>query len=103
MPRARAVLAVLSIIYLLVVWIDKYINVVATAGLPVSDGFSYFIYALVVFVNVIYFVWIFFNLFASLKQMKIAGETAKLHMLRQLAIAIIICAVALAVVFILEM
>ena len=84
-------------------WINKYIDVVSTAGYPVSDGFSYFIYALVIFINVIFFVWIFFNLYASLKQLKVAGETTKLYMLKQLAVAIIVIAIALAVVFILEM
>jgi hypothetical protein len=102
LPRARAALIVISTFYLIVVWIDKYIDVVSTAGYPTSEGFSYFIYALVVFVNVIFFVWIFFNLYASLKQLKIAGEHVKLGMLRKLAVAIVVVAVALAVVFILE-
>jgi hypothetical protein len=102
LSRARVALIIISTFYLIVVWIDKYIDVVSTAGYPTSEGFSYFIYALVVFVNVIFFVWIFFNLYASLKQLKIAGEQLKLHMLKQLAVAIIVIAVALAVVFILE-
>eukprot|EP00029_Vermamoeba_vermiformis_P010626 TRINITY_DN562_c0_g1_i1.p1 TRINITY_DN562_c0_g1~~TRINITY_DN562_c0_g1_i1.p1 ORF type:complete len:517 (-),score=138.90 TRINITY_DN562_c0_g1_i1:83-1633(-) len=102
LPRARIALIIISTFYIIVVWIDKYIDVVSTAGYPTSEGFSYFIYALVVFINVIFFVWIFFNLYASLKQLKIAGEHAKLGMLRQLAVAIIVVAIALAVVFILE-
>jgi len=100
--RTKIWISVISIFYFVAEVLDEYYLVIQTLGQTISSVATYFILFLIVAANLVFFAWIFYSLFHTMKELRLQGETVKYAMYKKLAITLICCAVGLAVIFIVQ-
>jgi len=87
--KVKSMFLVLTFSYLIIVAISNYISVLENASVPVNTFFQYFIVFLLSFTNTLFFLWIGYSAWMTVKSLKSKVHLEKYTMYRNLSMVLI--------------